>query len=87
MYNEGISRSGEILDMGVEAGIIDKSGAWYSYGDERIGQGRENAKQFLKENTDTLEAIRERLLEQKGLMLGRRASAGDDEEPAFDSGE
>lgn len=87
MYNEGISRAGEILDMGVDAGIIDKSGAWYSYGDERIGQGRENAKQFLKENTDTLEAIRERLLEQKGLTLHRQASAGDDEDPVFDSGD
>jgi recombination protein RecA len=87
MYNEGISRAGEILDMGVEAGIIDKSGAWYSYGDERIGQGRENAKQFLKDNADTLEGIRERLLEQKGLLIGRQSSTGDDEAPAFDSGE
>jgi len=52
MFNEGISHSGLLVDIGVEAGVIDKSGAWYSYGKERIGQGRENAKLFLKDNTD-----------------------------------
>lgn len=50
MYGEGISKTGELLDLGVKAGVVEKSGAWYSYGDERIGQGRENAKIFLKEN-------------------------------------
>ena len=50
MYGEGISKTGELLDLGVKAGVVEKSGAWYSYGDERIGQGRENAKTFLKEN-------------------------------------
>jgi recombination protein RecA len=48
MYGEGISKMGELVDIGVKAGVVEKSGAWYSYGDERIGQGRENAKQFLK---------------------------------------
>ena len=48
MYGEGISKTGELLDLGVKAGVVDKSGAWYSYGDERIGQGRENAKTFLR---------------------------------------
>ena len=52
MYGEGISRRGEIVDLGVKAGIIEKSGSWYSYNSQRIGQGRENAKNFLKENTD-----------------------------------
>src|SRR5690606_33452816 len=52
MYGEGISKTGEILDLGVKAGIVDKSGAWYSYGDERIGQGRENAKTFLREHPE-----------------------------------
>ena len=50
MYGDGISKTGELLDLGVKAGVVEKSGAWYSYGDERIGQGRENAKIFLKEN-------------------------------------
>jgi recombination protein RecA len=50
MYGEGISKTGELLDLGVKAGVVEKSGAWFSYGDERIGQGRENAKQFLREN-------------------------------------
>ena len=50
MFNEGISHSGLLVDLGVEAGVIDKSGAWYSYGKERIGQGRENAKLYLKDN-------------------------------------
>ena len=50
MYGEGISKNGELLDLGVKAGVVEKSGAWYSYMDERIGQGRENAKIFLKEN-------------------------------------
>ena len=59
MYGEGISKIGEILDLGVKAGIVEKSGAWFSYDSVRIGQGRENAKTFLRENTelrDKLEA-------------------------------
>ncbi|GAA6112434.1 MAG: recombinase RecA [Apilactobacillus sp.] len=57
MYGEGVSQTGELVDMAVEQDIINKSGSWYSYGDERIGQGRENAKQFLKENPDKMEEI------------------------------
>lgn len=57
MYGEGISKEGEILDIGAELDIIDKSGAWYAYNGERLGQGRENAKQFLRENPDMLEEI------------------------------
>ena len=52
MYGEGISKEGEIVDIGSELDIVQKSGSWYSYNDERLGQGRENAKQFLKENPD-----------------------------------
>jgi recombination protein RecA len=52
MYGEGISKTGELLDLGVKAGVVEKSGSGFSYGDERIGQGRENAKQFLKDNPD-----------------------------------
>ena len=61
MYGEGISKIGEIIDLGVQADIIDKSGAWYSYKDEKIGQGRENTKQFLKDNSALLEEIETRI--------------------------
>ncbi|WP_425440921.1 hypothetical protein [Sediminibacillus albus] len=57
MYGEGISREGELLDIGSDLDIVQKSGAWYSYNEERLGQGRENAKQFLKENEDIKEEI------------------------------
>ncbi|MCP3176759.1 recombinase RecA [Desulfuromonas sp. KJ2020] len=67
MYGAGISREGDIVDLGVEAGVIDKSGAWFSYGDERIGQGRENAKQFLKDHPETAAAIEEKILTHYGL--------------------
>ena len=61
MYGEGISKIGEIIDLGVQADIIDKSGAWYSYKDEKIGQGRENTKQFLKDNSALLDEIETRI--------------------------
>ena len=61
MYGEGISKIGEIIDLGVQADIIDKSGAWYSYKDEKIGQGRENTKQFLKDNPEMLNEIESRI--------------------------
>ena len=61
MYGEGISQTGDLLDMGVQTDVIDKSGAWYSYSGERIGQGRENAKAFLKDNTDMFDAITEKV--------------------------
>ncbi len=66
-YGEGISREGDILDLAVEKGIVDKSGAWFSYGKDRIGQGRENSRVFLKENTDVASEITAKLLEQTGL--------------------
>ena len=67
MYGEGISKSGEIVDLGVKFGIIDKSGAWFSYGDERIGQGRENAKKFLVENHKLAEEIESKIRDLNGL--------------------
>ncbi|MEM7470225.1 MAG: recombinase RecA [Pseudomonadota bacterium] len=67
MYGEGISKMGELLDLGVKAGVVDKSGAWFSYGDERIGQGRENAKAFLKENTRTALEIEDKIRAAHGL--------------------
>jgi recombination protein RecA len=87
MYNEGISMAGEVLDLGVEANIVDKSGAWYSYGDERIGQGRENAKQFLKDNPEITNAIRSRLLEQKGIAFSSQFESGDDIESPVEAGD
>ncbi|WP_126978618.1 recombinase RecA [Frigidibacter oleivorans] len=69
MYGEGISKTGEIVDLGVKAGVVEKSGAWYSYGDERIGQGRENAKQFLKDHPDVAQAIEDKVRAGHGLDL------------------
>ncbi|MDO6727477.1 recombinase RecA [Cognatishimia sp. 1_MG-2023] len=67
MYGEGISKMGELLDLGVKAGIVDKSGSWFSYGDERIGQGRENAKTFLRENTRMALEIEDKIRGAHGL--------------------
>ena len=76
MYGEGISKTGELLDLGVKAGVVEKSGAWYSYGDERIGQGRENAKTFLKENTSIALSIEDKIRAAHGLEFDM--SADDD---------
>jgi recombination protein RecA len=67
MYGQGISREGDVLDLGADADIVEKSGAWYSFSGERIGQGRENAKQFLREHPETCQAIENRLMEHYGL--------------------
>ena len=67
MYGEGISKMGELLDLGVAAGIVDKSGAWFSYGDERLGQGRENSKVFLKENESIALEIEDKIRASHGL--------------------
>jgi recombination protein RecA len=67
LYGTGISRDGEIVDLGSEMGILEKSGAWYSFGGERIGQGREAAKQFLREHPETAEQIVARAMEKVGL--------------------
>jgi recombination protein RecA len=67
MYGEGISRIGDLLDLGVDKRIIEKSGAWFAYGGERLGQGRENAKQFLKENPDICRAIEDRVRRELGM--------------------
>jgi recombination protein RecA len=70
MYGEGISREGDLLDLGVEKRIIEKSGAWFAFAGERLGQGRENAKQFLKENPDIRQIIDERVRKELGLARG-----------------
>jgi recombination protein RecA len=68
MYGEGISREGDLLDLAVEKRIIEKSGAWFAYAGERLGQGRENVKQFLKDNPTTFKAIEERVRKELGLI-------------------
>ncbi len=78
MYGEGISKMGELIDMGVKAGIVEKSGSWFSYGDERIGQGRENAKTFLRENPDMTWEIEDKIRAAHGLDFDGAAPEMDD---------
>ena len=78
MFTHGISREGDIVDLGVGMGIIKKSGAFFSFGDSRLGQGRENTKAFLKEHTDVAEQI-ETQIRAKGMSVSGLPSTGDDE--------
>lgn len=82
LYGEGISRLGEVLELGVKEGLVDKAGAWYSYNGERIGQGKENAKQFMREHPEKAEEIerqlRERYLPPRGAASANPAPDGDD---------
>lgn len=84
MYGEGISKEGEIIDLGSEVDIVQKSGSWYSYNDERLGQGRENAKLFLKENKDMRLLIQQKIREYYGLDTEKSAGGGDDEQEEFE---
>ena len=68
MYGEGISKTGELVDLGVKAGIVEKSGAWFSYDSIRLGQGRENAKLFLKNNPEVAEKIEQSIRQNAGLI-------------------
>ena len=84
IYNEGISREGDLIDLGVEEGLVEKSGSWFSYDGERIGQGRENARRFLKENPDVAQRLAEAVYVAKGLKLpvpvgGPPAPSGEEE--------
>ncbi len=80
MYGEGISKSGELIDLGVTAGVVEKSGAWFSHAGQRIGQGRESAKQFLKENPAIAEAIERAIRQNAGLVGGALMDRGPAEE-------
>jgi len=83
MYGEGVSKMGEILDLGVKAGVVEKSGAWFSYDSQRIGQGRENAKTFLKANPDMTAKIEASIRQNSGLIADQILAAekgSDDEE-------
>ena len=75
MYGEGISREGDLLDLAVEKRIIEKSGAWFAYAGERLGQGRENAKQFLRENPDIRQIIEDRVRKELGLVREQKVAA------------
>ena len=70
MFGQGISKAGDILDLAADLGIINKSGAWYAYEDGKIGQGRENAKQYLKENPDVAAEVEAKVREHYGLVEG-----------------
>jgi recombination protein RecA len=81
MYGEGVSKTGELIDLGVKAGVVEKSGAWFSYDSQRIGQGRENAKQFLKENPDVANRIEAAVRQNAGLIAEAiMAGEGDDKD-------
>jgi recombination protein RecA len=82
MYGEGISKVGELLDLGVKAAVVEKSGAWFSYDSQRIGQGRENAKQFLREHRNIADAIEAKVREQSGVIANTMLAVVDDSEEA-----
>jgi recombination protein RecA len=87
MYGEGVSKMGEIVDLGVKAGVVEKSGSWFSYDSQRIGQGRENAKNFLKNNPDISNKIEAAIRQNAGLiaekiLAGEREDEDDDGEEA-----
>ncbi|MGC1843795.1 MAG: DNA recombination/repair protein RecA, partial [Pseudolabrys sp.] len=90
MYGEGVSKTGELVDLGVKANVVEKSGAWFSYDSQRIGQGRENAKQFLKENPDVAAKIEAAVRQNAGLiaeaiMAGDDKNKNDDDEEAAEA--
>ncbi|WP_316977702.1 recombinase RecA [Shumkonia mesophila] len=86
MYGEGVSKTGELLDLGVKAGIVEKSGSWFSYESERIGQGRENAKVFLREHPEVADKIETAIRGQAGLVMDAMLSGDSDAVPETESG-
>ena len=85
LYGEGVSKAGEMLDLGVKSNIVEKSGSWFSYNSQRLGQGKENARQFLKANPDIAASIEEKIRRSSGLLAealaagpGEDAGDGDD---------
>jgi len=82
IYGEGISKTGELIDLGVKANVIEKSGSWYSYGSQRIGQGRENARKFLKENPEAAAAIEEAIRQNAGIISENMLTKDEGDEAA-----
>jgi recombination protein RecA len=87
MYGEGVSKTGELIDLGVKAGIVEKSGAWFSYDSQRLGQGRENAKAFLKENPDLAARIETAIRQNAGLLAERILENADPTAEDLEEGE
>jgi recombination protein RecA len=85
MYGEGISKAGELVDLGVRAGIIEKSGAWFSFNGERIGQGRENTKAFLKDNPKAAVEIEKAIRQNAGLIVDKMLQASPEGDEATDA--
>ncbi len=84
MYGEGVSKMGELIDLGVKAGVVEKSGAWFSYDSQRLGQGRENAKNYLKQNPEAAQRIEQAIRENAGLIAERILDAAEDDEGGED---
>ena len=84
MFGEGISKVGELIDLGVKAGVVEKSGSWFSYDSQRVGQGRENAKQFLRDHPEVADAVERKVREQAGTVASTLMSSIDDEAEAAD---
>jgi len=82
MYGEGISRTGELIDLGIKAGVVEKSGSWFSYSSQRVGQGRENAKQFLRDHPEIADAIEAKVREQSGIVANALMVAPTEEDEA-----
>jgi recombination protein RecA len=78
MYGEGVSKRGELIDLGVQAGVVEKSGSWFSYDGQRIGQGRENAKAFLKDHGEVSEAVEQAIRANAGLVAEAMMAASGD---------
>jgi recombination protein RecA len=91
MYGEGVSKTGELIDLGVKAGVVEKSGSWFSYDGQRIGQGRENVKTFLRENPDIADSIEKQIRANAGLIaeaiIGEPVGSADDEDLVDENGE
>ena len=82
MYGEGISKLGELVDLGVKAGVVEKSGSWFSYDSQRLGQGRENAKSYLRANPEAAARIEQAIRENAGIIAERILDAAGDDEGA-----
>jgi recombination protein RecA len=87
MYGEGISKVGELVDLGVKAGVVEKSGAWFSYDSQRVGQGREHAKQFLRDHKDIADAIETKVREQSGVVANAMLATADEAEDEAEAAE
>jgi len=82
MYGEGVSKVGELIDLGVKVSVVEKSGAWFSYDSQRIGQGRENAKAFLRDHKEIALALEAKIREQSGLVTNAMLATLDEAEEA-----